>query len=113
MEVAGMIAAVVLVPVLAGFAVAAVVRPGSGWRRTAGVAGLAALGVVLVVVIVGFVVTPEAQCVKKSCDDGYGVGAMSAYPPAFALAFVGALVGRRVPRRMRNVLPVGSGAGGL
>jgi hypothetical protein len=101
MEVAGIVAAAVLSPTIAGGVVGAAVHPGDGYRQTAAVAGFAALGVVFAILIVGFAITPDEQCVKESCDNGYAIGALFMYPPAFGLAFAGAWIGRRATRRKR------------
>jgi len=102
-EVAGIIAAAVLIPMVVGAVAGVVVRPGDSYRQTAAVAGFAALAIVFVIVVIGFAITPDKQCVKERCDNGYAVGAMFIYPPTFALAFVGAWVGRRVTRRRRQL----------
>jgi hypothetical protein len=109
-EVAGIIAAVLLVPLLTGGVGGALVAPGDGYRQTAAVAGFAALLVIVAVLFVGFAATPERQCVKESCDNGYAIGAIFMYPPAFGLAFVGAWVGRRLNRRRHDVRSPGLAA---
>jgi hypothetical protein len=98
-EVAGIVAAAVLVPVVVGAVAGVVVRPGDSHRQTLAVAGLAALAIVFMLILVGFAITPDKQCVRETCDNGYAVGALFAYPPTFGLSFMGAWLGRLGARR--------------
>jgi hypothetical protein len=101
MEVAVIVAAVVLLPTAIGAAVGAAVRPGDGYRQTPAVAGFAALGIVFVIFMVADAITPTQQCVRESCDHGNAVGAMFMFPPIFGLAFIGAWLGRLAKHRGR------------
>jgi hypothetical protein len=98
MEVAALVAAAVLIPMIVGAVAGAAVLPGDSYRQTPAVAALAAMGIVFVALVVGFAITPDKQCVRESCDNGYAIGALFMYPPIWALAFVGAWLGRLTAR---------------
>jgi hypothetical protein len=100
--VAAWIALMVLTPVLVGVLAGAYVRPGSGYRESAGLAWICSFAIAAIVFVIGVVTAPPGECGNNDCDTSYGLGALLIAIVGFAPTMLGVTLGRRVARRWRS-----------